>query len=73
MIIEKEVTLGELENFMLFKIYYDRMLCLDLNSKMLKMLNCLMNYHFDKIYGKEYFTDEDVVSYGFKVTYEIKG
>lgn len=49
------------------------MSCLDLNSKMLKMLNYLINYHFDKVYGEEYFTDEDVVSYGFKVTYEIKG
>ena len=70
---EKEVTLDELENFMIFKLYYERMSCLDLNSKMLKMLNYLINYHFDKVYGEEYFTDEDVVSYGFKVTYEIKG
>ena len=72
MFIENKVTLAELENFILFKLYYERMMCLDLNHKMLKMLNCMINYHFDKIYGKEYFTDEDVVSYGFKVSYETK-
>lgn len=50
MTIENDVSLEELENFAIFKIYYDRMFCLDLNKDIIDMLNKIMDYHYNIVY-----------------------
>lgn len=72
MIVENEVSLEELDNFVLFRIYYDRMMCLDLNKKIQRMLNNIMNYHYVRVYGRIYKADLDIISHDFKCIYKIE-
>lgn len=72
MIIERVVSIEELDNFALFKVYYDRMMCLELNDKITKSLNDIMDHHFVQVYGEEYQADVDIVSHDFKCVYEIE-
>lgn len=50
MTIENNVSLEELDSFTLFRLYYDRMFCLELSDDIINMLNEIMDYHYNIVY-----------------------
>ncbi len=52
--IESEIKLDEFKAFAIYEVYYQLMISLDLNKTTRKHLNSLMDYHFRKVYSKEY-------------------
>lgn len=52
--IETKIKLEEFKAFALYETYYQLMMCLDISNVAKKHLNWLMNYHFRKVYGKQY-------------------
>ncbi len=69
--IEKDVSLEELEAFIMFKVYYQLACCLVQDKMIMKEINNIMDYHYEAIYGKEYNSDKDITDYDFKVSYTI--
>ena len=76
MIKENDIDYDDLKTFILFKIYYQEMMCLlddvkDIN--IIDIINNLMDYHYEKVYGKYYndnYMDITCEQYKCIVTFE---
>lgn len=68
--VVKNIKFDDIKRFIMFEEYYQNMVSIDLDNSILKLLNDIMDYHYDKIFGKEYIDkSSDVVDIKFQCIY----
>ena len=63
MITINNLEFENIKRFVLFEIYYQEMMSIDLNDNLIDIINKLMDYHMNEIYGD---SKEDVIDSKFQ-------